>query len=87
MLNSKAKNENKNEGFICETGAPHIEIDGGKICLIEGSKGIIEYSEETVRINCGNLIFQINGFDLILEGMENDRIRVCGKIISTEFSY
>ena len=48
--------------------------------IIENYKGILEYEDYYVRINTNIGIININGFNLNLENMTNDDIRVKGKI-------
>ena len=68
---------------VC-TDIPKIIITGFDEMIIENFKGILEYEEFFVRINThiGNV--NINGFNLNLENMTNDDIKVSGKIESID---
>ena len=63
---------------------PKITIIGFDEMVIENFKGILEYEEFFVRINTEKGIININGFNLKLENMTNDDIKVTGKIDSME---
>ena len=52
--------------------------------IIENFKGILEYEEFYVRINTHIGIVSINGYELNLENMTNDDIKVTGKIESID---
>ena len=61
---------------------PKIVITGFDEMIVENFKGILEYEEYYVRINTHIGIININGFDLKLENMSDDDIKVTGKIES-----
>ncbi len=63
---------------------PKIVITGFDEMIIENFKGILEYEEFFVRINTHIGIVNVNGFDLNLENMTNDDIKVTGKIESVD---
>lgn len=63
---------------------PKVTITGFNEMVIENFKGILEYEEYFVRINTHIGIININGFNLNLENMTNDDIRVTGKIESMD---
>lgn len=63
---------------------PKIIITGFDEIVIENFKGILEYEEFFVRINTHIGIININGFNLNLENMTNDDIKVTGKIESMD---
>lgn len=69
---------------VC-SNIPKTIITGFNEIIIENYKGILEYEEFFVRINTHIGIININGFNLNLENMTNDDIRVSGKIESLEF--
>lgn len=64
---------------------PKITITGFEEIIIENFKGILEYEEYYVRINTYIGIININGFNLKLENMTNEDIKVIGKIENLEF--
>lgn len=63
---------------------PRFVITGFEEIIIENYKGILEYEEFYVRINTYIGIININGYNLNLETMTNDDIKVSGKIESID---
>ena len=63
---------------------PKITILGFDEMVIENFKGILEYEDFYIRINTGLGIININGYELKLENMTNDDIKVHGKVESIE---
>ena len=63
---------------------PKLSVTGFEEMVIENYKGILEYEEFFVRISTHIGIININGYDLNLETMTNDDIKVTGKIESIE---
>ena len=62
-----------------------LPITGFDEMVIENFKGILEYEEFYVRINTYIGIININGYQLNLENMTDDDIKVTGKIESFDF--
>ena len=63
---------------------PKITIIGFEEMIIENYKGILEYEDYFIRINTHIGIMNINGFNLKLEKMTSDDIKIMGKIESTD---
>ena len=66
------------------TDTPKITITGFNEMIIENFKGILEYEDYYIRINTSLGIVNINGFELKLENMTNDDIKVNGKVESID---
>ena len=66
------------------TDTPKITITGFNEMIIENFNGILEYEDYSVRINTSLGIVNINGYELKLENMTNDDIKVIGKIESVD---
>lgn len=85
----KKKNYNKLDRIlelpkeVC-SDIPKVIITGFDEMIIENFKGILEYEEFFVRINTHIGIININGFNLNLENMTDDDIKVTGKIESMD---
>ena len=62
------------------TDTPKITITGFNEMIIENFKGILEYEDYYIRINTSLGIINVNGYELRLENMTNDDIKVTGKI-------
>ncbi|MCI8641061.1 MAG: sporulation protein YqfC [Clostridia bacterium] len=63
---------------------PKLTITGFNEMVIENFKGILEYEDYYIRINTSLGLVNINGYELKLENMTNDDIRVTGKIESID---
>ncbi len=63
---------------------PKATIIGFEEIIIENYKGILEYEDYYVRINTFIGIININGFNIKLEKMTEDDIKVMGKIESID---
>ena len=63
---------------------PKITITGFDELIIENFKGILEYEDFFVQINTHIGIININGYNLLLENMTDDDIKVKGKIESVD---
>lgn len=85
----KKNNKKKIDGLLelpkeVYSNEPKLIINGFEELIIENYKGILEYEEFLVRINTYSGIININGYNLNLETMTNDDIRVTGKIESLD---
>ncbi len=68
---------------VC-SNIPKIIVTGFDEVIIENFKGILEYEEFFVRVNTHIGIVNINGYNLSLENMTDDDIKVNGKIESID---
>ena len=66
------------------TNLPKLTVVGFEEMIIENYKSILEYEEYFVRINTHIGILNINGFNLNLEKMTNDDIKITGTIESID---
>ena len=66
------------------TDTPKITITGFNEMIIENFKGILEYEDYYIRKNTSLGIVNINGYELKLENMTNDDIKVKGKVESID---
>lgn len=87
---AQAKKRKSKLGNILEmpkevyTNMPKLTVVGFEEMIIENYKSILEYEEFFVRVNTHMGILNINGFNLNLEKMTNDDIKITGKIESIE---
>ena len=63
---------------------PKLVIAGFNEIIIENYKGILEYDDFYVKINSYIGCINIHGFNLRLEKMTEDNIRIIGKIESID---
>ena len=69
-----------------------IVLDVSKVIIIgtgqvtvENHKGIVEYSEELIRINTGSSIMKLSGRNLTIKTILQEEITIVGEITSIEF--
>lgn len=63
---------------------PKLTITAFNEIIIENFKGILEYEDYFIRISTSLGIVNINGYELKLENMTNDDIKVTGKVESID---
>ena len=68
---------------VC-SNVPKMIIKGFDEIIIENFKGILEYEDFFVQINTHIGIINFNGYNLLLENMTDDDIKVKGKIESVD---
>ena len=66
------------------TNTPKITITGFNEIILENYKGILEYEEFFERISRYIGVVNIKGYNINLEKMTNDDIKITGKIESVE---
>ncbi|MEE1320807.1 MAG: YabP/YqfC family sporulation protein [Acutalibacteraceae bacterium] len=64
----------------------NIDITSNNEALINGSRGIIEYNEEKVKINCGNHIVSFYGNGLGITSLCVDEVLITGELIRIDFA-
>lgn len=67
------------------TGGLHIELHANHEALVEGCTGVLEYTDERVRLTAGNLVLQFIGTGLRLCTMDLHSAVVQGTFLSIEF--
>ena len=66
------------------SNTPKVTITGFNEMILENYKGILEYEEFFTSISTHIGIVNINGYNINLEKMTNDDIKITGKIESVE---
>lgn len=66
------------------SNTPKLTITGFNEIVLENYKGILEYEELFTSISTHIGIVNINGYNINLEKMTNDDIKITGKIESVE---
>ncbi|MDR1467053.1 MAG: YabP/YqfC family sporulation protein [Oscillospiraceae bacterium] len=65
---------------------PHIEMNGNREIVVEGSKGVLDYDENIVRIDIGKMIMIFSGRNLNLKCLTQDSLIVEGFVTTIEFA-
>ena len=66
------------------SNTPKITITGFNEIILENYKGILEYEEFFASISTYIGVVNMNGYNINLEKMTNDDIKITGKIESVE---
>ena len=65
---------------------PNIEISSNTWAVIEGSKGVMEYSDKIIRINLGDFTVAFIGRDMSLKCISPTSMEIEGFFTNIEFS-
>ena len=63
---------------------PNIVLTGFEEMIVENNKGILEYEDYFIKIDTDIGIINIHGFNLKLEKMTEDNLKISGKIEKIE---
>lgn len=67
------------------TAAPCLELTGNREAVLEGCKGVLEYSPACVRVNTGGMIVTFRGRELALRCISPSALIINGCINAVEF--
>ena len=85
MKNEKDKNA-KRRSLLPPLSAPCIELSGNRELLIEGSKGVLAYAPELIRVNTSDMAISVCGRELNLRCISETSLMIDGYITKLEFS-
>jgi len=63
-----------------------IELQGDRVATVQGSKGLIEYTESLIRISLGDKEARFFGDELTLGCLNQDSLEIRGRIQRVEFA-
>lgn len=66
-------------------GGAQITLYGNAEALVDGCKGVLEYGENTIKLNIGRGALQFDGQGLELRSLTNDQAVVIGTVFSVRF--
>ena len=64
---------------------PQIEITLNKTAVLEGACGIIEYTDELIRVNFANYEVKFYGTHLVIDNLSQDTLEIRGNIERLEY--
>lgn len=67
--------------------APQIELTSNKNATIEGSKGVLEYSDNMIRVGFGSYSAAFSGRGLSLKCISPTALVIDGFILNIEFTF
>ena len=65
----------------------HLEMNGNREAIVEECCGILEYSEQQVRVNTAQCILRFQGRNLQICTMTKDSLVLTGHIDRLEFQF
>ncbi len=68
------------------SSAPCIEFSGNREVIIEGSKGVLEYSTECIRVNTVGMVITLSGRELNLRCISDSALIIDGFITDVSFA-
>lgn len=67
------------------TAVPCMELSGNREAVLEGCRGVLEYSPQAVRVNTGGMIVSFFGRELDLRCISPSALIIGGTITGIEF--
>ncbi len=67
------------------TKGAQVVLSSNKEAMVEGCKGVLEYSEELIRLSTGSSIIRFMGRDLEIKSLSPGQAVIKGFILSVEF--
>ncbi|MBR2868204.1 MAG: YabP/YqfC family sporulation protein [Clostridia bacterium] len=68
------------------SGYAHIELFGNSEAIVEGCKGVLEYTDGTVALNTGKLTVRVCGCNLTITAMQDSSTVIRGIITAIDFT-
>lgn len=83
---TREKNQLKNK-IIGEMfrDEPRIELTGNREIIIDGCKGVVEYTENNIRISLSENVLSLSGDNLLIQSFDNDVVIINGQISDIDF--
>lgn len=63
----------------------HIELSGNREAIIDGCKGVLDYDDQSIRLNTGRTIVRFTGSDLTMRALTLEQAVISGTILSIDF--
>ena len=84
-MKEKQKETKRRPPLLTAVNTPCIELTGNRELLIEGSKGVLEYTPDTIRVNTTGMMIVIEGRELNLRCISDSALMIDGFIKSLDF--
>lgn len=79
------KKEKLNGTVVGYCECPHIHLVGSSQCVVDGLKGIVEYSRDRIKINLGKYCLVVVGSNLCINEFSPEGAVIEGDILSVEY--
>ena len=84
-LSKKANNKLKAPLSSAILEVPDISIISNRQATVFGTKGVIEYCSDIIKLNCGHIILTLKGSELNMVALSIEEVNIRGLIASVEF--
>ncbi len=64
---------------------PHIEMQGNREVIIEGAKGVLEYTSDQIKLNAGSCVIRFSGSSLTIRAYSETQTEISGDILQIDF--
>ncbi len=81
----KKRNKKDMPAIAANLGSVRMEISGNREIIFEGSRGVLEYSDSSIKLNTGKYIVCFSGRGLCIKCMSDCDLTIQGFI--TEIKY
>lgn len=65
---------------------PKIEMLGNREIIIDGCKGVVEYSENLIKLSLGESVLSLSGDSLVIKSFDNSVVVISGQICEISFT-
>ncbi len=65
---------------ILHANVPHLELQGNRELSVDGCKGLLEYTEERIRLHAGSLLLTVHGASLCIQMYSESQTVLTGDI-------
>lgn len=83
--NKKAKEKKRRFVPTALSDEPKLEAVGNREIIVEGCKGISEYSESLIKLNTGSLSMGFKGAEMLIQSFDNSVVVIKGIITEIYF--
>lgn len=70
---------------IARRDVPHIEMQGNREVLVDGCRGVLEYTSDQIKINAGSCVIRFCGGDLTIRAYSENQTEINGEILQIDF--
>ena len=70
---------------IARRDVPHIEIQGKREVLVDGCRGVLEYTSDRIKLNAGICVIRFSGEDLTIRAYSENQTEINGEILQIDF--
>lgn len=70
---------------ILTADLPHIEAEGNREISVDGCRGILEYTQDKIKLNTGKLVITFIGDGIEIKTYSDIQTVISGNILSVEF--